>query len=255
MIMKMHSYMATNGYLQYLNRKFEHTMNKLRSATSQVGGWDVAITEAGAVHSDKDARATSTTPEEVGVSPSISPMPGGTQRSYIDGDVAVALRKKLLSVPQERDRAPHDQEHHGDEKPALKDPKKDYSILVHHPNEDIAALAEELVDMDSELTSQGPNKVRWPDNTNWRSFVDYMLIPTLVYELEFPRTDKYVILFLHSSGLADLMMVKGFDRYTYSRRPPQPLVHSPCSIRLRRTSYFRSYLPSEIGPSSVICWT
>ncbi|KAL5536945.1 ARE2 [Sanghuangporus sanghuang] len=189
MIMKMHSYMSTNGYLQRLHRKFEHTMNELRSAASQVGGWDVAITEAAAARSDKDSRATSTTPEDVGVSPSITPMLDGTQRSYIDGDVAVALRKKLLSVPRERVNSENGRKA-DDVKSTLSDPKKDYSILVSHPNEEVAKLAEELVDMDSELTSQGPNKVRWPDNINWRSFADYMLIPTLVYELEYPRTDR-----------------------------------------------------------------
>ena len=33
--------------------------------------------------------------------------------------------------------------------------------------------------------------VSFPNNITWLNFIDYMLIPTLVYELEYPRTLKY----------------------------------------------------------------
>ena len=48
--------------------------------------------------------------------------------------------------------------------------------------------------MEAELVSTGPEYVRWPDNVTWKNFAVYMLIPTLVYELEYPRTERYVIL-------------------------------------------------------------
>lgn len=194
MIMKMHSYMSTNGYLQTVNRNFEKTMAKLRSATSNVGGWDVALVEATAHAAEGPASGTMT--EEMSASPSMTPMTDGTQRSYIDGDMALALRKKLLAVPPKTETS-SDTNGSSQENGLVSakeadtpNPRNDYIVLVQHPNEDIATLAQELVEMDIELTSQGPNKVRWPENIGLKSFADYMLIPSLVYELEYPRTDK-----------------------------------------------------------------
>lgn len=64
--------------------------------------------------------------------------------------------------------------------------------LCDHPDEKIAALAREYSDMDSELVSTGPEYIRWPENITWKNFAVYQLIPTLVYELEYPRTDRCV---------------------------------------------------------------
>lgn len=67
--------------------------------------------------------------------------------------------------------------------------------LVGHPDPRINDLACTIRDLDDELTSTGINgkgKVRFPENITLWNFVDYQLIPTLVYELEYPRTDKYV---------------------------------------------------------------
>lgn len=161
-------------------------MTKLRSATSNVGGWDVALVEAEAQGGNEPGSRT--TPEVI-TSPSMTPLPDGTQRSFIDGDVAIALRNRLLEkkVSSNGSSSGHSS---GSESPEKQDTKPAYSVLVRHPNEEVAALAEELVEMDSELTSRGPNKMRWPDNINLKSFAEYMLIPTLVYELEYPRTDR-----------------------------------------------------------------
>ncbi|EJD07524.1 MBOAT-domain-containing protein [Fomitiporia mediterranea MF3/22] len=228
MIMKMHSYMSTNGYLQNVHRNFEKTMAKLRSATSNVGGWDVAIVEAASHVVDEPTPQSS--PEDLGASPSITPIPGGTQRSYIDGDVAIALRKKLLSVPDERNESRHEKVMQIRKKIA-----NDFAVLVHHPNQDVAALAEELVEMEEELTSQGPEKVRWPDNISLKSFADYMLIPTLVYELEYPRTDRIRPLYVFEKTVATFGTFALL--YTITENFILPLV--PTS---RDQSFFRSLL-------------
>ena len=60
MIMKMHSYMSTNGYLLKVNHSFEKKMDTLRSATSRVGGWDAALTEAQAAKDENEKRTAET---------------------------------------------------------------------------------------------------------------------------------------------------------------------------------------------------
>lgn len=66
--------------------------------------------------------------------------------------------------------------------------------LVDHPDERISSLAKEYTEMEGELTGIGPEYVRWPENITYKNFAVYQLVPTLVYELEYPRTDRYVVL-------------------------------------------------------------
>jgi len=62
--------------------------------------------------------------------------------------------------------------------------------LVDHPDDKISELAQEYSELDAELVSTGPAKIRWPNNISWSNFADYQLIPTLVYDLEYPRTKR-----------------------------------------------------------------
>lgn len=62
--------------------------------------------------------------------------------------------------------------------------------LVDYPDERISSLAKEYSEMELELVSSGPEYVRWPENITLKNFAVYQLIPTLVYELEYPRTDR-----------------------------------------------------------------
>ncbi len=66
----------------------------------------------------------------------------------------------------------------------------EYAVLVYHPDEEVANLANELIEMDQELVSSGKEKIRWPNNISLANFADYQVIPTLVYELEYPRTER-----------------------------------------------------------------
>ncbi|KAG9018340.1 hypothetical protein FRB93_000043 [Tulasnella sp. JGI-2019a] len=65
--------------------------------------------------------------------------------------------------------------------------------LLGHPSSEINALAESISALDDGITSAGVNgqkRVRFPDNVTLKNFADYQLIPTLVYELEYPRTER-----------------------------------------------------------------
>lgn len=214
MIMKMHSYMATNGYLQSVDRQRKRTLDALRSAASRVGGWDTARTEAkahqlqaqnkqqengfsdptpdsgGSVRSTLSAASTASTEE---VTPSMTPstLPDGTTRSYIDADMAVTLRKRLLHESASKEGTGASSARSAADDDALRPIiDTEYNILAYHPDEDISNLANELIEMDQELNSSGKEKVRWPNNISLANFADYQLIPTLVYELEYPRTDR-----------------------------------------------------------------
>ncbi|KAH6915930.1 sterol O-acyltransferase [Coprinopsis sp. MPI-PUGE-AT-0042] len=75
--------------------------------------------------------------------------------------------------------------------------------LVHHPNRHIASLAEEYSDALQELRSRGPkDHTQWPNNIGWKDFAVYQLIPSLVYELEYPRTDRIRPLYVFEKTVA-----------------------------------------------------
>ena len=88
--------------------------------------------------------------------------------------------------------------------------------LVNHPDTVISSLAQNLSDMELELTGTRAGAVRWPQNITWGNFVDYQLIPSLVYELEYPRTKRFVLsLILH---MCLIRSSTAFDPCMFSRR-------------------------------------
>jgi sterol O-acyltransferase len=189
MIMKMHSYMATNGYLRHASQQSAEILAQLRDATLRVGGWEKAISDAKRRREDLE-RETDT--DSTGTGP--SPSPSGKLRlsgndlstSYVEMPPATALRNRLIRVTESETTS---ETVFDDAKP------KDITshLLVNHPDPQISALATEFSELESELMSSGPERVRWPENITLKNFAVYQLIPTLVYELEYPRTKRYVL--------------------------------------------------------------
>ena len=103
-----------------------------------------------------------------------------------------------------------DEDHDADFKP---------HVLVYHPDEKISALASEYSDLQSELVSSGPNHVKWQDTITWKNFALYQLIPTLVYELEYPRTDRLVLNLCNTWRSITNVILSAFGLSTYSRKP------------------------------------
>ena len=189
MLMKMHSYMATNGYLRHVSQQSAEILAQLRAATLRVGGWEKAITEAKRRQEDLE-RETDT--DSTGTGPSLSSsgnlqLTGGDlSTSYAEVSSAATLRNRLIRVTETETTS----------ETILDDAKpKDITshLLVSHPDPQISALATELSELDSELVSSGPERVHWPENITFKNFAVYQLIPSLVYELEFPRTKRYVV--------------------------------------------------------------
>lgn len=67
--------------------------------------------------------------------------------------------------------------------------------LAFHPNDDIATTSRNIDLYRAELTSTGAKRIVWPSNVSVVNWIDYLLVPTLVYELEWPRTEKWVPIF------------------------------------------------------------
>ncbi|WWD21187.1 hypothetical protein CI109_105671 [Kwoniella shandongensis] len=60
--------------------------------------------------------------------------------------------------------------------------------LAWSSNEEIALLATNINAMQEELKSNGARGLIWPQNVTYKHYVDFMFFPTLVYQLEYPRT-------------------------------------------------------------------
>ena len=197
MIMKMHSYMTVNGHLQYASMKSKDLLDELQLATKAVGGWERAIVDA---KSHREERDTSTEVNTSDGTPTIGTPDRTTysKTSYVDADTASALRKRLIAVAS-GGVSNHSRTFQIAPKTAgsstppsdtdLNPPNRPHP-LVDHPDEKISALAKSYQDLQNELTSSGPNAVQWPENITLRNFALYQLIPTLVYEMEYPRTDQ-----------------------------------------------------------------
>jgi sterol O-acyltransferase len=52
---------------------------------------------------------------------------------------------------------------------------------------------DEIQHLKSELNHE---KVTFPNNITFYNFTDYILIPTLVYEMEYPRTNRFRLLII-----------------------------------------------------------
>jgi sterol O-acyltransferase len=189
MVMKMHSYMTVNGQLQYTNVQCQLALEKLRDSTAHYGGWESCMAEAKAHRAELDAASLSESAEETPP----SEMADGTKLSYVDADTAYALRKRLSAIGKQGNSAHEFGVHRGETYQAKT--QGDLTAphpLVDHLDKTISRLAYEYSDLESEMTGPGPKRVRWPENVSFRDFALYQLTPTLVYELEYPRTDRYV---------------------------------------------------------------
>lgn len=211
--MKMHSYMAVNGYLQTVDEKAIIVERKLRARTEEAGGWEQAVADARARREEMEQEDTTPSETPALVIHGNGPRSAGKEGNYFSQELAAtALRNRLQNLDVPALNTPNtpamlspsaiplkrrlsaasmnsDSSHipHGPKEDAILPAPH---VLVDHPDKSISNLARELSDLEVELTSTGKNQVRWPANLTWWNYVDYQLLPTLVYELEYPRTDR-----------------------------------------------------------------
>lgn len=193
MIMKMHSYMTVNGSLQHVSSQSRSLFKQLQDATVAVGGWDAAVSAAMANRAAIDAatgfasNSDEETPSGTPPLPSGAILASGLQSSFVDVDTAANLRKRLddISTPAAGSQTVNDKK--SDDHPiSLTNPHP----LIDHPSKNISSMARDYSELMGDLTSTGPYPVTWPENITLKNFCVYQLIPSLVYELEYPRTEK-----------------------------------------------------------------
>ena len=193
--MKMHSYITTNGQLKISSDYSKTLLEKLQKATLSVGGWEKALSVAIERRTQLDELSGMSNSPDVTAASTPDVNSEGISISFMNASAAAALRKRLVAVASDTTRA-------DTHSTALDAPSSHPSIseagfvvhpLVDHPDAEISTLAKELSEIQSELASSGPNPVLWPNNITFKNFAVYQLIPTLVYELEYPRTDRFVI--------------------------------------------------------------
>jgi len=225
MVMKMHSYLTFNGHLQYVSRQSKRLFTELQKATLKFGGWDQAIREAKDSSSIESSQDTS-----IGITRSGTPQaPEGPSPSYINPVSASVLRKRLAAMASEQDdqqsievveritasKATYSAKISSSITEVKKSAKPSQHPLAFHPDPSLSAIAKEYSDLQMEMISSGPEQVIWPNNITWKNFAVYQLIPTLVYELEYPRTQQCVIF----HGIEHyLIRTPGYDPSTFLRK-------------------------------------
>ncbi|KAF8634546.1 hypothetical protein AX17_004137 [Amanita inopinata Kibby_2008] len=211
MIMKMHSYITANGQLQYASMQSRIVLRRLEEATRSVGGWDKAMADVQSCKANLEANCDSSGSSFM-TSPEGTPdVCGGTKVTSVDALTAIALRKRLAAVASQTDNnistnVMSNGSTLSDVDNNLDDHNKFKGIgchpLVNYPNESISALAKEYSEIQSDLISPGPRYVKWPHNISWKDFFVYLLFPTLVYEMEYPRTERIRPLYIFEKTVA-----------------------------------------------------
>jgi sterol O-acyltransferase len=182
--MKMHSYITLNWQLQSVTEQSRDLFDSLKEKTNAFGGWDKSVIDAIARKAELQLQASSThassthEPTPIGT----PPVTEGFSTATIDVSTASALRQRLnamASLPN-----------NGNQSSPRREGVDAVHSLIHHPDSEISAMAKDYSELQSELTSSGPHHVTWPNSISWKNFAIYQLIPTLVYDLEYPRTDR-----------------------------------------------------------------
>lgn len=199
--MKMHSYISVNGYLHDISHRSRRVLDHLRSLTEDlsIGGWDKAFLDA------KIRLESSSSESEAEPASQINPRGADVVvvGSLPNSQPADTLRRRLITAPKGtvvelgapviEDTTPDPSSPPTPDASAMDSlslTPATVLILSHHPCQALSSVAREFLELDAELLSTGTERVRYPQNLTWTNFCTYMLIPTLVYELEYPRTDR-----------------------------------------------------------------
>lgn len=209
MLMKVHSYLDFNGKASSKHQKLQKQRSVLQDLLTASGGKAACIAAATpialqSVQSPTSPKgATSTGLPEPQTKSAETPAGGGLRRrrsrclSAEDAEKVIA--SKAASNPTDSTPISEFELH----------------ILCFSPNTKIAEIANDATDLTNDLTAQpktptvtSPNPsankelLRYPDNLTYANFIDYLIVPSLVYELDYPRTQEIRPLYLLEKTLA-----------------------------------------------------
>ncbi|GAA5978741.1 hypothetical protein JCM11641_006162 [Rhodosporidiobolus odoratus] len=219
LLMKVHSYCATVGEMTVRHRRLTKDEAKLEALLSSHGGrrqaeldaraaWEQACAEKPSLASDRSASF---------LNPSTTSAIDSTPTSSINSDEEThqkqqQLRQRLTRRKSSDHRSPTRQRLSASDEaagaPLIHHPSRDEvpqegpETLTWHPNSEISETANAVAEGWDALTSDGVGKVRFPENVTGWNFVDYLLVPTLVYELEYPRAESIRPLYILEKTLA-----------------------------------------------------
>jgi len=173
MLMKVHSYCATNGALAEKSIQLRQCISKLDLLLEEQDGGRKAAIKAARDALDSSAEGLPSSPvssssgmslgDDLSESTKLS-----RRRSSATEKVTISAGKEFVATNNVLD------------------------ILYFHPQARISDLASQSLDLMDDLVSRGKANVVWPANLSLLNYLDYLSIPTLVYELEYPRTTSYV---------------------------------------------------------------
>jgi len=210
----MHSYMAHNGMLATVYYRLKSERKQLAELVDSLpGGRGAVLEEAASRKAALEAQEASTpvgtpgvmTPASSEVNPLNKPLseltsgssPGGTpepdlRRRSISQSHTKSSKKKGRPATDSLPKPDPDLPHGTSLEPAHSiSPHMEQapSALAWSTNERVALLARNVDMMEEELKSNGAKGLVWPQNVTYAHFLDYLFIPTLVYQLEYPRTN------------------------------------------------------------------
>ena len=130
-----------------------------------VGGWEKAIFERRRedleCETDTDTTNTGTSPSPFGT---LELRRGALSTSCAEVPSAAALRNRLIRITE----AGTTSETVSHDKPNDKSNNMNSHTLVHHADPQIYPLATEYTELESELLSSPPERVRWPENITFQ---------------------------------------------------------------------------------------
>ncbi|GAA5871660.1 hypothetical protein JCM1840_007343 [Sporobolomyces johnsonii] len=198
MLMKIHSYIATNGELSEKARELKRNEEALETIIQEHGGWHQ--TEQAARHAWEEACRDSPPSDPASTSSKPAPStltPSSSSSAVSDERTDATIRHRTQSI---RRRSSH---HSEPIAPRRADkPHEGVETLTWHPDERISKLAIAIAEEKEFLTSGGVQNVTFPANVTFANFIDYLFVPTLVYELEYPRTNSIRPLYVFEKTLA-----------------------------------------------------
>ncbi|GAA99619.1 uncharacterized protein L969DRAFT_94070 [Mixia osmundae IAM 14324] len=178
MLMKIHSYCATNGQLSANVLTLKTLRPRLSELLEQSGGLEKAMS----LSREEKGKASLDGQDNADASGVEKPQNGSLTR-----------RKRTISANEaskSNDVANGNGALNGAAHPASGSSDIDYSLLESHPDTKLSGLASEIVDLQDSLVSQEKHQTCWPHNITYANYLDYLLVPVLVYELEYPRTNR-----------------------------------------------------------------
>lgn len=219
-MMKMHSYMSHNGMLANVNARLIKEKETLHEYLNSLpGGHEAALAEADQRKSELEVREVSAPRISEPATPVSTPTPPQIRITDDDGTVVSEtiarlglngdakkkgseVRRRVRSSKPATDALPSPQS--GLPRGTSLEPahttsphaKRVPTLLAWSSDPKIALLARNIDAMSDELCSNGARGLVWPQNVTYKHFIEFMFFPTLVYQLEYPRTSTIRPLFV-----------------------------------------------------------